>query len=128
GTGRRRLPSSFSSTCSCGPGSYGHGRLDGRVMLVVHDLKVFIVVIKNCGWPTRQVELRQCQRHSRQLLVDLLEMVGVQVTVAAGPDEFAHLEVALLRQHVREQRIGSDVERHAEKNVGAALVDLATQT
>ena len=49
------------------------------------------------------------------------------MAVAAGPDELAHFEVALLREHVREQRIGGDVERHAEENVGAALVELTTQ-
>ena len=37
------------------------------------------------------------------------------------------LEVALLRQHVREKRVARDVERHAEEHVGAALVELAAQ-
>ena len=72
-------------------------------------------------------ELRQRERHARELLVDLFEVIRIEVTVAAGPDELAHFEVALLREHVREQRIGGDVERHAEENVGAALVELATQ-
>jgi hypothetical protein len=54
-------------------------------------------------------------------------MVEVQVTVATGPDELAGGEVALLREQVREQRIARDVERYAEKDVGAALVHLAGQ-
>ena len=33
----------------------------------------------------------------------------------------------LLRHHVRQQRIRGDVERHAEEDVGAALVELARQ-
>ena len=37
------------------------------------------------------------------------------------------LEVALLRQHVRQQRVARDVERHAEEDVGAALVELAAE-
>ena len=49
------------------------------------------------------------------------------MAIAAGPDEFAGLEIALLRQHVREQRVRGDVERHAEEDVGAALVELAAQ-
>ena len=67
------------------------------------------------------------ERHARQLLVHLLEMVAIQMAIAARPDEVAHFEIALLRQHVSEQRVGGDVERHAEEDVGAALVQLAAQ-
>lgn len=34
----------------------------------------------------------------------LLEVVRVQVAVAASPDEVAHLQACLLRQHVGQQR------------------------
>ena len=54
-------------------------------------------------------------------------MVHVDVRVTTSPDEFAHLQVALLRHHVREQRVAGDVERHAEEHVCAALVQLARQ-
>jgi hypothetical protein len=33
----------------------------------------------------------------------------------------------MLREHVRQQRIARDVERHAEEDVGAALIELAAQ-
>ena len=55
-------------------------------------------------------------------------MVVVDVAVAARPDEVARLEVALLREHVREERVARDVERDAEEDVGAALVDLAAES
>ena len=54
-------------------------------------------------------------------------MIEVQVAVAAGPDELAGLEVALLREHVRQQRVAGDVEGHAEEDIGAALVELTGQ-
>src|SRR5215831_586140 len=57
------------------PLSDSNGRLDRRMMLVIHDLKVFELIVENAGWPARDVQLRQCQRHARQLLVDLLEVV-----------------------------------------------------
>ena len=47
--------------------------------------------------------------------------------VAERVDELARLQAADLRDHHREQRVGGDVERHAEKDVGAALVELARQ-
>ena len=54
---------------------------------------------------------------ARELGVDLLQVIEVEVAVAAGPDEVADVEVALLRHHVRQQRVGRDVERHAEEDV-----------
>lgn len=48
--------------------------------------------------------------------------------VAEGVDEFARFKIRHLRDHHREQRIGRDVERHAEKDVRRALVELARQT
>src|SRR5215831_4106416 len=73
------------------PISNCNGRLDRRMVLVVHDLKVFEVVVENSRRPALQVELGQCQRHARQLLVHLLEMIEIQMAVAAGPDEFSGL-------------------------------------
>ena len=56
---------------------------------------------------------------------NLLGVVVVNVAIAAGPDEVAYIEIALLRDHVREQGVAGDVERHAEEEVGAALIKLA---
>ena len=62
-----------------------------------------------------------------QLLGDLLDVVVVDMAVTAGPDELPHVESGLRRHHVGEQRIAGDVERHAEEQVGAALIQLAGQ-
>ena len=56
---------------------------------------------------------------------DLLDVVVVDVAVAAGPHEVADLEAGHLGDHVGQQRVGRDVERHAEEQVGRALVELA---
>src|SRR5687768_9216787 len=55
-------------------------------------------------------------------------MVRVEVEVAEGVDEIARSEVANLRDHHREERVAGDVEGDAEKEVGAALIELAAQT
>ena len=60
-------------------------------------------------------QLRQRQRRARELLIRLLQVIQVQVAVAAGPDELAQFKIALLREHVRQQRVGGDVERHAQE-------------
>ena len=57
-----------------------------------------------------------------KLAVHLLQVVGVDVGVAEGVDELAGGEPRHLRHHVGQEGIGGDVERHAEEEVGAALV------
>ena len=54
-------------------------------------------------------------------------MVVVDVDVAAGPDEFAGFQPGLLGQHAGQQRVGGDVERHAQEHVRGPLVQLAGQ-
>ena len=49
------------------------------------------------------------------------------MTIPAAPDQLAALELALLCEHAGQQRIGSDVERHAEEYVGTALVEVTGQ-
>ena len=77
--------------------------------------------------PPRDLQRRIRPRLARELQLDLLGMVAVDMAVAAGPDEVADAEVALLRQHVGEQGVARDVERHAEEDVAAALVELAAE-
>ena len=47
--------------------------------------------------------------------------------VAEGVDELAGLQPRHLRHHHGQQRVGGDVERHAEEDVGGALIELAGQ-
>ena len=54
-------------------------------------------------------------------------MVVVDVAIAAGPDEIAHLEAGLLGKHVGQRRIGGDIKGHAQEHIRRALVDLQRQ-
>lgn len=49
------------------------------------------------------------------------------MAVATRPHEIAHFEIAYLRHHVGQQGVGRNVERDAEENIGAALIQLAGQ-
>ena len=57
----------------------------------------------------------------------LVEVVGVDVGIAKGVDIFARLEPCDLRHHHEQKGIRSDVERHAEKYVAAALIELKAE-
>ena len=54
-------------------------------------------------------------------------MVAVEVRISGRVDEFTRLETAGLGDHQRQQGVGGDVERHAEEDIRAALVELAGQ-
>lgn len=66
---------------------------------------------------------RQRIRLAAQLQVGLLDVVGIQVAVAAGPDELAGLQVADLRHHQCQQRVAGDIEGHAEKTLTPILLN-----
>ena len=51
-------------------------------------------------------------------------MVQIKVRIAQRMDEIARTQSALLRDHHRQQRVRSDVERYAQKRIGAPLVKL----
>ena len=101
-----------------------HHALDVRVWIIVDEGKViefevedaFHVGVDNHPW--------QAARLSAHLLAHLLEMVGVDVCVAESVHEIAGLKTRDLSHHHEQQGVGSDVERHAEEDVGAALIEL----
>jgi len=62
-----------------------------------------------------------------ELFAGLIDVVVVQVYVAEGVDEITGPQAADLREHAGEQRVAGDVERHTQKHVGRALVELAAQ-
>src|ERR1700678_4108456 len=92
---------------------------------IVDDFEIFKSVIEQAVRLALEPQLRQRVRRARELQIGLLQMIQIQMTVSARPYEIADLKVALLRDHVREQRITGDVERHPEQGIGAALVQLA---
>ena len=49
------------------------------------------------------------------------------MAITTGPDEIARRKATLLRDHLGQQGVRRDVERHAQEDVGAALVQLARQ-
>src|SRR5207247_3584775 len=63
----------------------------------------------------------------RELQLCLFKMIGIEVQVTKSVNERARLQIANLRDHQRQQRIRRNVERHAEKQIGAALIKLAAQ-
>ena len=98
------------------------------MMFVAHHLNVVVGESVNLldGWI--QVEGRKWQGRSSDLEASLVEVIVVQVGITQRVDENPRLQVAHLGHHVGQQCVGCDVERDAEKDVGASLGKLAVQT
>lgn len=91
--------------------------LDGLVTLVIAQLDVAEREVEQAGDVRIQYEGRRWERLAGKLLIDLIEMVGVQVDVAANPDQLAGYHVHHLRHHVRQDGVGRHIERHPEEHV-----------
>lgn len=57
--------------------------------LVIKNFEILIVIVKDTIWPALDRETRQRERLAAQLLVGLLEVIGVQMAVTSRPDEIA---------------------------------------
>src|SRR3954469_1222598 len=93
--------------------------------LVALDSEVFVLEFEQLAACGVEAHAREGARAAGELLARLLEVVEVEMSVAEGEDELAGLEAGHLRDHQGEERVRGDVERHAEEEVGAALVELA---
>ena len=94
--------------------------------VVTNQLEVFELEVTNVFDRGIQFQLRQSSTITSELFARLLEMVLIKVKIAEGVDKIARRQIDSLRDHHRKKRVGRDVERHAEKQIAAALVELAT--
>ena len=94
---------------------------------IASDQEILIGIAVNRAWFSRQNKARQRLRLARQLQPRLIHMVGIKMAITARPDELPHFQSRLLRQHMSEQRIGRNVERHAEKHICTTLIKLQRQ-
>ena len=99
-----------------------------RVMFVAHHLNVVVGEPIDLLDVWIQFEGGEWQGRSSDLEAGLVEVVVVEVGITQRVNEYSRLQAAYLGHHLRQQRVGCDVERDAEKDVGASLVELTVQT
>ena len=102
-----------------------YGSLDGRPGIVALQSKVGIVEIKYRAYIRIESHHWQLSRCTGKLLAHLVEMVEVDVHVPERMHEVSGSIAALLGHHHGQQGIRGDVERHSQKDISAALVELA---
>src|ERR1041385_8825832 len=102
-------------------------RFDRRMRLVAEELEVFEREVADIFDPRIQFHPRQRPALASQLFARPVEVVVVKMQVAKRMHEIARRKIYNLRDHHREQRVTGDVERHTEKQIAAALIELAAQ-
>ena len=105
----------------------GDGGFDGWVRVVAFEGEVVEDKIFEACAGGIEPHARQGAALAGELQAGLLEVVGVEVEVAERVNERAGLEAADLSNHEREERVGGNIKGYAEKEVCAALVELATE-
>lgn len=105
----------------------GDRRFDRRVGIVSFQTEIVVAEVRYFAHIWIDVHFRQGSWLAVQLFVHLIKVVLVDVQVAEGVNKISGFEIADLCHHLGQQRVGSDIERHAEEQVGTALVELAAQ-
>ncbi len=76
-------------------------------------------------WRINEPQARQRRGGAAQLLSGLIDMIFIEMGIPQNMDKLPRLEAGHMGYHVGQQRIRGDIERHAQKNIGAALIELA---
>lgn len=106
-------------------GPHRHLGVDRGMRIVAHELEVLIGEVEQRA--DLGIDLHAGKRAGSpfELLAGLVEMGEIEMGVAERMDELSGFEARHLRHHQREQRVRGDVEGHAEKDIGRALIELA---
>jgi hypothetical protein len=104
-----------------------HHRLYMRMWIIPFQHKILKPKPKNIFHLRVNFHHRQFSAFAAELEFGLLDVVAVKVCIAEGVYKLAGLQAAYLGHHHIEQGVGGNVKRYAEENIGAALVELATE-
>ena len=92
-----------------------------RLRCIGVDREILEPVVENARGPAKDAQLGRPLRNVSQLLFDQLGMIEIEMNVAAGPDDLVRGEIALLRDHPRQQRGLEYVEGKSQPQIARAL-------
>ena len=96
----------------------------GRIIL---HLKIIDLIAKNRIGLVQYFQFRGPGRRARDLLFYQIGMIEVKMHITTVPHQLAGFQITLLRDHPDQQRRGKHVERKAETQVAAALIEYPGQ-
>ena len=95
--------------------------------VVAFECEILELEIKDAAHFAVDDKARGFARLTGELGFHLLHMVGVDMRVAHGVDELPRLVARHMGEHFQQERVGGDVEGHAEEHIGGALVELQVE-
>ena len=104
---------------------HSNGCPDRRVALIIEKFVVFEAEIEQVFFCRIQFHRWQWIGVPAQLRLHLVQVIQVNVHVTQCENKITRLQAAYLSNHQGQQRIGRDIERHAQKDIRAALIHLA---
>ena len=108
--------------------SNGDHSFDMRMRVVILKLKVRIAEFKKIFHFSIDVHARQRARRTAKLEPYLFHVIGINMRIAQRMHKIARFQARYLCYHHQQKCVRSDVERHSQKYICTALVELQTQT
>lgn len=95
----------------------GHIHLDGGMWFVANQLEVLELERVNVSYIGVDTDLGEGLRSALDLLLERLDVVRVDVSIAESVHELTALQATNLSEHQCQQCIASDVERNAQSHI-----------
>ena len=96
--------------------------------IIADDFKIIKTEPIYAVWCAMNQQLRQLSWFSCYLFTRLIKMIAIEMRITQNMDKFTNLQSTDPCDHMDQQCIGSDIERHPQKDIGASLIKLAGQT
>ena len=93
--------------------------------IVADQFKVVEIVFENAASPILDFQIGRRARCSLELRSGLLKVIVIKMNVAERVHKISQLQPCRFGHHRGQQRIRSDVEWHAQKEIRTALIQLA---
>ena len=95
-----------------------------RLRDIVNQLEIIEYETENIFLLGIDFNAGQIARAALKLRARLVNMIEIEMRVAQRMHEITGFQIAHLRQHLRQQRIGSNIERHAKENISRTFKTL----
>ncbi len=92
--------------------------------LIPYHLEILELVVVDGGRFAVDPQRRQWVRFPGNLQAHLVQVVLINVDIAARPDEFARFQSALLGQHRQQQCIAGYIEGQTDEHIAGALIKM----
>ena len=96
-------------------------------MLVANNFEALKGEVIDVGDGRIEFQCWKRKRFPTDLFSGLIKVIHVEMRITKGVNERSRFKSTHLRHHMRQERIGCNVERNAKEDVSTSLIELAIQ-